>query len=284
MSRADRRDASERATPGAPVIDASGLAKTYKRGPEEVHALNGVSFRLDAGEVVALVGRSGSGKTTLLNVLAGWEEPDTGRIVWRGRELARPALLPWSDLALVPQSLGLIDELSVRENIELPGRLSRRRSRDRSAHDGPSRPVTSQDDPGRPLTSQGLGGVRPNDATGAFPLQDHPQDLSPGAPDAEELLDSLGLRDFADRTPDQISIGEQQRTALARALVVSPRLLLADEPSGHQDAVWAAGVFEALRRAAARGSACLVATHNHEFLDYVDRTLSIANGVLETPH
>ena len=78
----------------------------------------------------------------------------------------------------------------------------------------------------------------------------------------DELLGALGLVDLADRLPVETSIGEQQRTALARALVLSPRLLLADEPTGHQDAGWSERVLVALRDAAAGGTSCLVATHN----------------------
>jgi putative ABC transport system ATP-binding protein len=243
MTGADGGEALPGKGPGRPVLEVIGLTKTHSRGSEEVLALKGAAFELVAGEVVALVGRSGSGKTTLLNLLAGWEEPDDGRMIWLGRrELSRPSLLPWSDLAVVPQSLGLLDDLSVRENVELPERLSR------ATRIRPSLPVPD-----------GAG------------------------PNAGDWLDALGLTDLADRMPDEISIGEQQRTALARALAAAPRLLLADEPSGHQDAVWAAGVFHSLRRAASEGMACLVATHNHEFLGFTDRILSISNGVLEGP-
>lgn len=73
-------------------------------------------------------------------------------------------------------------------------------------------------------------------------------------------------------------MGEQQRAALARALALSPRVLLADEPTGHQDADWARGVFRAIRFAAGEGSACLVATHNREAVVFADRVLAIRDG------
>jgi len=223
-------------TPSAVVTQAALLTvtdihKSYLRGPEEVHALRGASFELRRGQVVALVGPSGSGKTTLLNVLAGWEHPDAGELRWFD---GRPSLeeQPWSELAILPQDLGLIEELSVRENIELPLRLGKRLPQDRPA--------------------------------------------------ADALIASLGLERLADRSPSEASLGEQQRAALARALVVSPELLLADEPTGHQDEAWAHGVFGALRTAATGGTTCLVATHNQEASKYVDAVLTIRDGLVHT--
>jgi putative ABC transport system ATP-binding protein len=222
----------------APVLAARGLIKSYRRGPEEVHALRGVSLSLSPGDVVGLVGRSGSGKTTLLNVLAGWEHPDAGEVVWADageatgsakRRRRRALDMPWSRMAILPQGLGLVDELSVRENVELPARLARR--------------------------EDGLGR-------------------------AQALLDGLGLAALAERLPSEVSLGEQQRTALARALVLRPAVLLADEPTGHQDAGWSNGVFTAIRAAAAEGTACLVATHNHEVLRFTSRVVAIADGEL----
>jgi ABC-type lipoprotein export system ATPase subunit len=212
------------------VVEIRNVYKSYRRGPEEVRALQDVSLELFEGEVVALVGPSGSGKTTLLNILAGWERPDRGEIRWPfAPDLSTPADLPWADLAILPQSVGLVEELSVRENVALPGRF-----------------------------------------------RDHVD-----AARVDSLLLDLGLDGYGDRTPGEISIGEQQRTGLARALALTPRLLLADEPTGHQDAGWAKGVFEVIRAAAEDGTACLVATHNQELLQYADRIVGIHDGHLE---
>lgn len=212
------------------IVAVKGVYKSYRRGPEEVHAVEDVNLELVAGEVVALVGPSGSGKTTLLNILAGWEKPDRGDLLWpHAPRIKNPRQLRWSDLAILPQTTGLIEELSVKENISLPGRLRKRNTAER----------------------------------------------------AYQLLEELGLLAFADRVPAEISIGEQQRTGLARALVLRPKLLLADEPTGHQDADWAAGVFATIRRAAAEGTSCLIATHNEELLGYADRIVGIRDGRLE---
>ncbi|MGH2786971.1 MAG: ABC transporter ATP-binding protein [Actinomycetota bacterium] len=209
------------------VAEIQEVTKSYRRGDEVVHALKDVSFDLNTGEVVGLVGRSGSGKTTLLNVIAGWEEPDGGRVRWsNGVEME--SLLSWSDVSVLPQKLGLLDELSVRSNIEYPARL--------------------------------VGKVK--DTRGFV----------------DELLDDLGLTDLQSRFPKETSVGEQQRTALARALVMTPRLLLADEPAGHQDRGFSNRVFEALRKAAGRGTCCLVATHNEELAGYLDRIVPMTSG------
>ena len=78
-----------------------------------------------------------------------------------------------------------------------------------------------------------------------------------------------------------MSIGEQQRTALARALILGPRLLLADEPTGHQDEGWAKSVFRLLRMVAQRRTTCLIATHNQEAVRIADRTLAIRDGQIQ---
>jgi ABC-type lipoprotein export system ATPase subunit len=233
--RAVRSPPVERARPervSQPVLAGERLSKTYRRGAEEVHALDDVTLALRPGEVAGLVGRSGSGKTTLLNVLSGWEQPDGGTLTWSGNGAhGLLAELPWRDLAVVPQSFGLMEELTVRENVEYPARLAERLPE----------------------------------------LSDR----------VDELLGALGLEDLAGRLPVETSIGEQQRTALARALVLSPKLLLADEPTGHQDAGWTERVFVCLRDAAARGTSCLVATHNPAAAPYFDVAHTMSNGRLE---
>lgn len=215
-------------TAAAPTLEVRGIRRTFRRGPEAVHALSDVNFALDAGELVALLGPSGSGKSTLLNVLSGWEQPDEGVIIWQG-EVVSPQNLLWKDVAVVPQSLGLLEELTVSENVQLPIRLS------------------------------------PD--VGMFEK-------------AQTLLDELGLASLQDRFPYEISLGEQQRTALARALVLSPRLLLTDEPTAHQDSVWARGTFLVLEQAKSLGMTILVATHNREVLKYVTRSLYVRDGAL----
>jgi putative ABC transport system ATP-binding protein len=96
----------------------------------------------------------------------------------------------------------------------------------------------------------------------------------------DEVLESLGLDELSDRFPDEISLGEQQRASVARALVLRPDLLLADEPTAHQDAVSMAKVMDAIRSVVASGRACLVASHSAEVLHVADRVLEMRDGRL----
>jgi len=214
-----------------PLLEARGLDKTYARGAERVHALRGVDLALYPGELVALVGPSGSGKSSLLGLLAGWEPSDAGELTWAPGGAAGGAP-GWSELATVPQALGLLEDLTVRENVALPVRL-------------------------------GLGRRRAAEGR------------------TEELLGLFGLAELADRSPSETSLGQQQRAAVARALVLTPQLVLADEPSAHQDAAWVHDVFAALRQVVHdRGAACLVATHDPDALKFADRVLNLADGQL----
>jgi len=228
---------------GAAVTEAlvrgMALGKSYRRGVERVDALRSASFMLVPGEVVALVGPSGSGKSTLLGVLCGWEVPDAGELAWSGwMDVTTAAAIPWSRLAIVPQALGLIEDLSIAENVALPVRL------------GPG-------------------------SRGGRPVGDPPEMARVGY-----LMELFRIEHLADRLPDECSLGEQQRAAVARALVLEPDLVLADEPTAHQDAGFARTVFRALRDAAHDGAACLVATHNREGLRYADRVFHLTDGAL----
>jgi putative ABC transport system ATP-binding protein len=211
------------------LLHVRDVHKSYRRGPEEVHALRGVSFELAVGEIVALVGPSGSGKTTLLNVLCGWEWPDEGDVRWADGSDTAADRRGWSEIGILPQSLGLVEELSVYENVELPSRLAGAGEKER----------------------------------------------------IDELLATFGLDELADRAPSEVSLGEQQRAALARALLLRPKLILADEPTGHQDEGWAKKVLAGLGMAARDGTCCLIATHNQEAMKYAGRVLAIRDGLMQ---
>jgi putative ABC transport system ATP-binding protein len=211
------------------AVSVHELTKVFHHhGGDVVHALEGVSLEARPGELVGLVGRSGSGKTTLLNVIAGWEHPTAGEVRWREPvDADAPA---WAAVAVVPQKLGLMEELSVEENVEYPARL-------------------------------------------AGTLDERSDDI-------EDLIGVLGIGELRSRYPREASVGEQQRTAIARALSVPTSVLLADEPTAHQDTASVERVFAALRRAADAGTAVVVATHNPEVIRHLDRVLTMADGRL----
>ena len=185
-----------------------------------------VSMELRAGEVVALQGRSGSGKSTLLALLAGWCGPDEGALRRAGHLAEDGRWATWSGTAIVPQVLGLAEELSVAENLEHVLRL---------------------------------GGV----ARAARERR------------VEEVLDALDLAAQRHRLPRETSLGQQQRVAVGRAVIAAPVLLLADEPTCHQDPAHAAAVLAALRAVACGGGAVLVASHDATVAAAADRVVSL---------
>lgn len=203
------------------VVGATGLTKRFRRGREVVTAVDHATFELTPGVLTALVGPSGSGKTTLLNLLVRGDDPDEGHLVGVAD---RPE---WSQLALVPQALGLLPELTVGENVDLPRRL-------------------------------GACDVRP----------------------ARTAMDRLGIADLFDRVPGEVSLGEQQRAAVARVLVTSSSFVVADEPTSHQDDANARRVVAALVDAADTGSCVLVATHDRRVIEACGRVLQIRDGVV----
>jgi len=204
------------------VLALHSVSRWFESAAGTVRAVDDVSLRIQGGEIVGLAGPSGSGKTTLLNLVAGWETPDSGTVD-RGAEPVRG----WSSLAVVPQELGLIPELTAVQNIQLAGRLS--------------------------------GGLLRS---------------------VEELFELLDLVGLAHRMPDELSVGEQQRVAVARAVLCSPRLLVADEPTAHQDERHADQVMALLGQAAAAGGAVIVATHDDRLLAGVDRVVHLLDGHL----
>jgi ABC-type lipoprotein export system ATPase subunit len=218
-----------------PVLQARGITKTLGVGRAQRRVLDGVDLDVDAGEVVAVLGRSGSGKSTLLHLLGGLDRPDAGQIVLAGQDITTqsPRALARTRLrhvGFVFQAFHLIEELSGEENVLLPARL-----------------------PGA-----GRGGERR----------------------ARRLIDELGLTEIAGRRPHELSGGEQQRLAIARALVNDPELVLADEPTGNLDQDNGATVLALLRNL--RRRAVVIVTHEPEAAAIADRVIHLQDGNLVT--
>lgn len=195
-----------------PWFEVKNLVKKYPLEGKQVHALNGVSFDLDRGDFVAIVGRSGSGKTTLLRILAGLVRESSGDIILDGRELRgrddyrvgmvfqEPRLMPW---------------LTVEKNILFPFLKGSKRD---------------------------------------LPLEK-----------ARQLLDILGLTEFRNAYPSQLSGGMAQRVALGRALCYDPELILMDEPLGALDYFTRRSLQEEILRLHAQGGrTILLVTHDVE--------------------
>jgi len=214
-----------------PVLEARGITKTVGTGRGARRVLDGVSLQVDAGEVVAVLGRSGSGKSTLLHLLGGLDTPDAGRIVLAGKEITRqrPRALAKTRLrhvGFVFQAFHLIEELSGEENVLMPARLPG------AGRDGERR--------------------------------------------ARRLIGELGLTEIAGRRPHELSGGEQQRLAIARALVNDPEVVLADEPTGNLDQGNGATVLALLR--SLRRRAVVIVTHETEAAAIADRVLHLQDG------
>jgi len=218
-----------------PLVQATGLVKTYGEGRAARRILDGADLSIEAGEVVAIVGRSGSGKSTLLHLLGGLDRPDEGTIEVAGARVDGVSERALTDVrrrhvGFVFQFFHLLPELTGEENVLLATQIR-----------------------GAPA----------------------------GAPErGRGLVDRLGLRGVAGLHTAQLSGGEQQRFALARALVHDPELVLADEPTGNLDPESAAEVLRLLRSVADEGRAVVLVTHEDAAAGMADRVLTLVDGRL----
>ncbi len=222
-----------------PIIEASHLGKTYRTGKLQVPALRDVSFTVDPGEFVAIVGPSGSGKSTLFYVLGGLTPPTTGTlrihdglqdVELTGLSDAARTKLRRAHIGFVFQRFNLLSTISAEANIKL-------------AHE-----IAATDKP----------------FDGA--LMDH-------------LSDLLGIVGRLHHRPNELSGGEQQRIAIARALITRPAIVLADEPTGNLDTVNSGAVLAMLRQSSRElNQTVLMITHNPEAAQIADRILHMRDG------
>ncbi len=220
------------------ILEVQSLQKVYttRFGGTQVQALKNVTFHVEEGEYVAIMGESGSGKTTLLNILAALDKPTGGLVKLDGQELGKireseVAAFRRDHLGFVFQDFNLLDTFSLEDNIYLPLVLS---------------------------------GKQPSEMK---------QRLMP-------LAAQLGIAHLLKKYPYEVSGGQKQRAAVARALITNPRLILADEPTGALDSKATDELLRLFGDINAQGQTILMVTHSVKAASHAGRVLFIKDGEL----
>ena len=218
------------------LIEITDLTKHYQSGGETVEALRGVTFTVEAGEFVTIMGQSGSGKSTLLSILGGMNHPTGGAVEMAGVKLydlpgERLADFRAGNLGFIFQSFHLIPYLTALENVLLP---------------------------------LAIAGAKKGEKIAV----------------ARGALGKVGLGTKIDRLPNQLSGGEQERVAIARAIVNNPRILFADEPTGNLDSKTSDEVMALFKELNLSGQTVVMVTHNPENCAHTDRTIYLKDGLV----
>lgn len=218
------------------ILEVNGLKKMYttRYGGNKVEALKNVSFTVEQGEYVAIMGESGSGKTTLLNILAALDKPTNGVVSLDGRDLSKVkesavSAFRRDNLGFVFQDFNLLDTFTLEDNIYLPLVLA-----------------------GKHYTEM-------------------KQRLMP-------IASQLGITDILKKYPYEVSGGQKQRAAVARALITSPRLILADEPTGALDSKATDELLRLFNEINRNGQTILMVTHSVKAASHAGRVLFIKDG------
>lgn len=218
------------------ILSVENLKKTYttRFGGNQVKALTNVSFQVEEGEYVAIMGESGSGKTTLLNILAALDAPTGGSVRLENRDLttikeSERAAFRRDNLGFVFQEFNLLDTFSIRDNIYLP------------------------------LV---LAGVQYREIEAKMIV----------------LAKKLGIASILDKYPYEVSGGQKQRAAVARALITSPKLILADEPTGALDSKATDELLRLFGAINSEGQTILMVTHSVKAASHAGRVLFIRDG------
>ena len=218
------------------ILEVSALKKIYttRFGGNRIQALSNVSFSVEKGEFVAVMGESGSGKTTLLNILAALDKPTSGQVSLNGDNLTSLkekdiSAFRRNNLGFVFQDFNLLDTFTVRDNIFLPLVLSGKKYEE---------------------------------------MRDR---LTP-------LAEMLRIADLLDKYPYEISGGQKQRTAVARALITNPQLVLADEPTGALDSHASDDLMKLFQRINRDGQTIIMVTHSVKAACHAGRVLFIKDG------
>ena len=238
---------------GRVVLEARGLGKRYPTATGGLDVLTGADVEVRSGELVAVVGESGTGKSTLLHLLGALDRPTAGTVRYRPAPEPGAPEPPWEDVfALDDEALAAFRNRAIGFVFQFHHLLP-----EFDAVENVAMPALI------------AGGS-----------------LDEAAPRAQDLLRGLGLGDRLTHRPSQLSGGEQQRVAVARALMNRPGLVLMDEPSGNLDTKTAERLHDELRRLSrADDQAFVIVTHNPTLAALADRTLTLEGGrLVETRH
>ncbi|HEV7659753.1 MAG TPA: ABC transporter ATP-binding protein [Allosphingosinicella sp.] len=222
------------------MLNMREVSRVYRTDTVETTALDGIFLDVADGEFVAIMGPSGCGKSTLLNVIGMLDSPSSGSYMFNGTEVAKLSESRLADfrkrnIGFIFQSFNLVDELSVRENIELA-------------------------------------------------LLYHNVPAAERRTRVDKVMDKVGIAHRARHRPSQLSGGQQQRVAVARALVASPKLILADEPTGNLDTAHGEEVMKMLQALNAEGSTIVMVTHSPAHADYAGRVVNMLDGRILVEH
>lgn len=220
------------------VVDMQDVHKVYKIKGGEIHALRGVTFKIEAGEFVAIVGPSGSGKSTMINMITGIDRPTRGEVHVAQHRLTKmneDQVAEWRghNVGVVFQFFQLLPSLSVYENVIMP----------------------------MVYTGRWHGERRQR---------------------ALELLDRVGIADLVDKYPAEISNGQQQQAAIARALANDPQIIVGDEPTGNLDPESAERVFDLFSELVKNGKTIVLVTHDRDLAGRIPRVQEVRAGQLMT--
>jgi polar amino acid transport system ATP-binding protein len=234
-------------------LNVSNLTKRF----DDLQVLKGINFSLEKGQVLSLIGSSGSGKTTLLRCLNFLETPDSGTVsvgdstVFDAGRKDKPSLREMRvnqlKFGLVFQSFNLFPQHSIRKNLTLAAGLIEKEK----------------------LTKAKASRTEIHEAMTAIDRR------------ADEILAQVGLSDKADAYPYQLSGGQCQRAAIARALMLSPDILCFDEPTSALDPELTGEVLRVIRGLRSTDRTMIIVTHEMEFARHVsDRVIFMADGVI----
>lgn len=244
-----------------PVVELTRVTREFMRRKHKFFAVNNVSFALNSGDFVAIVGKSGNGKSTLLNLIAGLLKPTHGSVKVCGEEIsertfsdAKMSRLRACDIGFVTQSQTLLQNLTVHDNILLPVQIAA--SACQVSKSGISKAEVSKSEVSKSEVSEDLNETR-----------------------ALELCKQLHIEDLLWCYPNELSGGEMRRVMIVRALINNPKLLILDEPTGDLDVEHTRIVVKMLREAAKNGVAVLMVTHDVEAARCADRTYTMDCGL-----